>query len=53
MAKDKHRIVLEVEGELKKYFKNRAAQEDRSVNYFISNILQNIKDKEESANETN
>ena len=53
MATDRHRMVLEMEGDLKKYFKNRAAEENRSVNYYVCRILKSIKDKEEAANETN
>lgn len=46
MAKNKYRIVLEVEGDLKQYFKDKAAAEDRSVNYYISNILREVKEED-------
>ena len=51
MAKDKYRIVLEVEGDLKQYFKDKAASEERSVNYYISNILREVKEKEDYVDE--
>ena len=42
-------MVLLMEPELKKYFKNKSKAEDRSVNYYVCNLLQSIKDKEEAA----
>ena len=51
MAKDKYRIVLEVERDLKQYFKDKAAAEDRSVNYYIGNILREVKQEEDSVDE--